>query len=63
MLNAFMKPKNKYYGAYSNYSGVVTIYLVTVAIAATMIIPGEEHWYFGLAKALIWPLYSIAKFL
>jgi hypothetical protein len=58
-----MKPKNKYYGDYSNYSGVVVIYLVSAAVAATMIFPGEEHWYICAVKALIWPLYLISKVL
>ena len=62
-MNTFMKPRNKYYDDYSNYSGLVVIYLVSAAVAATMIFPGEEHWYIGIVKAILWPLYMLTKIL
>jgi hypothetical protein len=58
-----MKPSNNYYKSYSNYSGLVVIYLVSVLVALTTIIPGEEHWYLGMFKASIWPLYVMTKVL
>lgn len=47
----------------SNYTGVFVIYLVSAGVAATVILPGEEFWYFGIIKSLIWPLYSLARIL
>ncbi len=45
----------------SSYIGIFVIYLVSAAVAATVILPGEEYWYFGVIKSLVWPLYSLAK--
>ena len=46
---------------YSTYTGIIVIYLVSALVAFTVIIPDEEIWYWGIVKALIWPLYTIAK--
>lgn len=62
-MQTFMKPKNNYYEDYSNYSGLIVIYLLSIAIAATLTVPGEDHWYIGIFKAIIWPLYLISKIL
>jgi hypothetical protein len=60
-----MKPKEKDKNfsniSNSNYTGVFVIYLVSAAVAATIIFPGEEYWYFGIIKSLLWPLYGTAK--
>jgi hypothetical protein len=45
----------------SNYSGLFVIYLVSIVVAFTVIIPNEEVWYFGILKASLWPLYAITK--
>jgi hypothetical protein len=45
----------------SSYVGLFVIYLVSAAVAATVILPGEEHWYFGVIKSCLWPLYVLAK--
>lgn len=58
-----MKPRNKYYDDYSNYGGLIIIYLVSVAVATTIIFPGEEHWYVAVIKAIVWPLYLTSKIL
>jgi hypothetical protein len=60
MMSVFTKKKNNYYGAFSNYSAGFTVYLVTVMVAATFILPLEEHIVAGLIKAAIWPLYLLA---
>jgi hypothetical protein len=58
-----MKSENRHYEDHSNYSGLLVIYLVTAAVAATAIFPGEEYWYFGILKSLLWPFYIMTKFL
>ena len=63
MTNLFMKSANNYHKTYSNYTGLILIYLVSVFVALTTIIPGEEHWYLGIFKASIWPLYVMTKIL
>lgn len=63
MMNVFMKPRNKYYETYSNYSGLVVIYAISAIVAATVIYPSEEHWYFVAIKAILWPLYLLTKIL
>ncbi len=63
MLNLFLKSKNSVSEDYSNYTGLIVIYLLTAAIAATVIVPNEDYWYFGIAKSLVWPLYLMTKFL
>ena len=37
------------------------IYIIVVVIAFTLIIPNEDHWYFGMLKSFIWPLYAVSK--
>ncbi len=56
-----MSKENKEIRNNSNYSGLFVIYLVTVAVAFTVIIPNEDVWYLGIIKATIWPLYAITK--
>ena len=63
MTNLSMESDNRNYGDYSYYTGLLVIYLLTAAVAATVILPGEEYWYFGILKSLIWPLYMMTKFL
>lgn len=45
----------------SNYSGLIIVYMVSIAIAFVLIFPTEDIWYFGLLKATIWPLYLVTK--
>jgi hypothetical protein len=67
MINLSMKPKEKDRNfsniGNSSYIGIFVIYLVSAAVAATVILPGEEYWYFGVIKSMVWPFYSIAKML
>lgn len=60
-MNLSMRKRDENYIDNSNYLGVLVIYLVTSAVAATLIFPGEEYWYFGVIKSLLWPLYCITK--
>lgn len=60
-MSIFVKHKNNYYKDYTNYSGLLTIYLLTCCVAATVIIPDQEYWYYGVLKALVWPLYTLTK--
>lgn len=57
-----MRKREENYVDNSNYFGVFVIYLVSSAVAAILIFPGEEYWYFGVIKSLFWPLYCITKF-
>jgi len=52
MINLLTKPKEKE-SNFSNvhnssYLGIFVIYLVSAAIAATLILPEEEYWYLGV---------------
>jgi hypothetical protein len=48
---------------YSTYTGLAAIYIVTIGIAATVIIPVEENLIVAVFKSTIWPLYSLTKIL
>lgn len=62
-MNLSMRKRNRTYTDYSNYTGVLVIYLVSIAVAATVIFPSEEYWYFGILKSILWPFYGLTKFL
>ena len=65
MIHLLMKPQKKdrnFSNVHnSNYIGISVIYLVSAAIAATLILPEDEYWYLGVIKSLLWPLYRRAK--
>lgn len=58
-MGLFSKSKEEYKSGVS--SALFTIYFVTVVVAATAIIPGEEKLISGLLKSLLWPFYLVTK--
>ncbi len=60
-MNVFTKSKSHDRNGIN--TGLFVLYLVTVAVAATVIIPNEEKIILGVLKSFIWPLYLITKVL
>lgn len=58
-MSIFSKTKSEYKSGVT--TGLLTIYFLTVVVAATAIIPGEEKTILGIIKSLLWPFYLITK--
>ena len=56
-----MESGNEIYKDNSLLKAFVAIYIIVAVIAFTLIIPNEDHWYFGMLKSFIWPLYAVSK--
>ena len=63
MMSSIFNSSEKTNSDYSILTGIVVLYIVTVAVAATVILPNEENIVAGLIKSIIWPLYSITRIL
>ena len=63
MINVFSKSKHKTQTTYSNYTGVIVLYIISAILAATLILPNEENLIAGSIKAIVWPLYLTSKVL
>lgn len=58
-MSIFSKTKSEYKSGVT--TGLLTIYFLTVVVAATAIIPGEEKIILGIIKSLLWPFYLVTK--
>lgn len=57
-MKLLSKPKSNYHNDYSIATAIVSIYIVTILIAASFIIPAQEdgHFFVGLLKSIFWPI-------
>ena len=62
-MSSIFNSREKANTDYSILTGIVVLYIVTVAVAATVILPNEENIFAGLIKSMIWPLYGITRIL